>query len=90
MVIPACAEEGGLLSELRHQPEADRVAIERDGLFEARHPEMDVPHRAARRQSVKRLGTGVVELGQERADVERERRHSMSTSPSHSSRGRSQ
>ena len=64
--------------ELRHQPEAEHVAVEaRRSSAIVRDLQVDVAHHRAGRQAVERLRRRVVELAEEVVDVERQRRHPL-------------
>ena len=54
MVVAARAQERGVGTELRHEGEAEGVAVERDGRRDLRDAKVHVAHDGARRQPVER------------------------------------
>ena len=77
MVVAAGGQERRLLAELRHQVEAEHVAVEGDRLGDRRHLQVDVAHDRAVGQLLERLRLGVGQLAHQAADVERQRRHPL-------------
>ena len=74
-MVAARGEERGLRPELRHEPEAEHVAVERDGVRDVGDLQVHVPHHRPFGKQVERGACGVLELPQEAAGVEREGRH---------------
>ena len=73
VVVAARAEERRLIAELRHQSEADDVAVERVRITHVADGQVHVAHHRAARESVERLGQRVLENGEQIVRVERQR-----------------
>lgn len=88
-LVAPCGQEGGRGAELRHDAEAEDVAVEAHRLVHVGDAQVDVADRRACGETLERLLGGIRELAQEIVDVERLRRHALEHLPSQSSRGRS-
>ena len=81
MVVAAGAEERCGGAELRHQSEAEDVAVEADALDDVGDLEVDVADHGAGGDRLERLGGRIVELAEQAARVERQRRHPLGDEP---------
>ena len=90
MVVAAGGEEGGLLAELRHEVEAEHVAVEGDRVGDRRHLQVDVAHDRAVGKLLERLRSGSGSSARRLPTSSGSVVIRSKTCPSQTSRGRSQ